>query len=234
MPKNFAVAGLLLFCARWKSRFARLVGGKTDQMWWNLRMRLSGLDLAMVPLEKLGLSADRSVFYGNSGGPELKRVLDTLKISQGSRIVDFGCGKGGAILTFSKFPFDEIVGIDLSNDLIRIAEANMTRAVVKRVRFVHSDAADFTDLDGFTHIYMYHPFPCAVVKAVLGNLSHSLFRCERRLVLLYRNPVCHSTIVTSGLFRAADEFKFDKVPGDDTNLLRVYTHEVHGERSQNG
>ena len=212
----------------WRASIYRLklvARGRIDLVWYALRSRFKGFDFASVSLEKLGLSPERSILHGNSGGPDLARVLKTITISPGSRLVDFGSGKGGAVLTLSEFPFAEIAGVELSADLIRIAEANVRRADLRHVRFVHADAADFTELDRFTHVYMYHPFPCNVVKEVMANLAKSLARVERDVTLIYANPVCHDTILEAGFFTLEAEFQ-----GRDK--FGVYRHDAGGGRGK--
>src|SRR5205823_9337716 len=81
---------------------------------YQLRMQLSGIDLAWHDVEDLGLSRETSGAHGNSGGPSLQFVLDTLKISATDAILDLGCGKGGAMITLAKYPFRRIDGIDIS------------------------------------------------------------------------------------------------------------------------
>ena len=188
-------------------RMKLLAQGRFDLVWYAIRCRVKGFDLGSVPLEKLGLTPERSVFHGNSGGPDLERILKMVEILPGSRVLDFGSGKGGAVLTLSEFPFAEIVGVELSPDLIRIAEANIHRAGLRQVHFIRADASNFADLDRFTHIYMYHPFPCPVVKDVMTNLARSLGRRERDITLIYTNPVCHETILASGLFQVDRQFQ---------------------------
>lgn len=191
----------------WSDRLARAEG--PSGLLYQLGLRLRGIDLRPTPLAALGLTPDRANPHGNSGGPSLARLMRDLRVPSGSRLVDLGSGKGGAILTLARFGFEEIVGVELSPELIRIAEANIRRAAIPGVTLVHADAAGFVDLDRFTHVYLYHPFPCAVVERVVANLAASLVRRDRRLTLIYANPVCHQALADSGLFRVElDSVKF--------------------------
>src|SRR6476469_2917953 len=138
---------------RWRLILRRirvlLLQGRWDELWYPLQWRLQGYDFGSSGLEALRLDSTRSNAHGNSGGPDLERVLSQLGVEPGSRIVDFGSGKGGAVLSMCKFPFQEIVGIELSPALIAIAERNCRRAGVSHVRFLEIDAASFIDLDPF-------------------------------------------------------------------------------------
>jgi len=202
-----------------------LIQGRWDELWYPVQWRLRGYDFGSAGLEVLRLDPSRSNAHGNSGGPELERVLRAVGVENGSRIVDFGSGKGGAVLTMCKFPFAEVVGVELSRALISIAEGNCRRARARQVRFVETDAAEFADLDPFTHVYMYHPFPCAVVERVCANLQASLTRRNRKLTLIYKNPVCEETVLESGVFRRGRDMRMGA--GDpESERYRIYVHDA--------
>jgi SAM-dependent methyltransferase len=205
--------------ATWLTRQAQRIGrigsyvasGRTDEILYSLQNRLRKIDLEHVSVDELGLPADRAHFHSSSGGPDCARILRSLRIPRGSVALDLGSGKGGAALTMARFPFAEVIGVELSDALIAIARANVARARLPNVRFVQADASAFTDLDRVTHIYMYNPFPCNVMRAVMENVRDSLSRRTRELTIIYKNPLCHQTIVeTAGLFEKTDEKLLDE------------------------
>ena len=207
---------------KWQGRARRLVLGHADLWWYALQARLRGLDLDSVSCEELGLRPDRSVFHANSGGPDLARVLRQVPIPPGSVALDYGSGKGGALITLSEFPFVEVIGVEISDALVAIAERNLRRVHCRTVRQVICDASTFTELDPVTHVYMYHPFRTEVMAAVLRNIGVSLDRRPRRLTLIYKNPVHHDSIVASGLFRL--ERTLCVGSQDSWGLFHIYTH----------
>lgn len=77
------------------------------------KAKVRRVDLAYASLDELGLSSDRSHDHGNSGGPSLALVLESLSISSSDMALDVGCGKAGAILTLARFPFARVDGIEL-------------------------------------------------------------------------------------------------------------------------
>ena len=153
------------------SRVDRLLyyarSGRIDNLWYALWVRWKRLDFTPVSLEELGFSSDRSVHHSASGGVLLADVVKRIDIPPKSRIVDLGCGKGSAMCTLAQFPFEEVAGVELSEGLARIAEANGRKLGFKNFRVHTSDAADFTDFDRFTHVYMYNPFPPAVMAVAM-------------------------------------------------------------------
>ncbi len=134
-----------------------IASGQTRELLYELAYRRKGLDLDSASVEALRLPASRAHWYSNSGGPQLERVLKTLRIPTGSVGLDLGCGKGGAAITLAQLPFTRVTGVDLSADLVRIATENVRRLGLTHVGFVHADASAFTDLDPYTHIYMVQP-----------------------------------------------------------------------------
>ncbi len=216
-----ATDGRTMRLARLKRRITLIMTGRFDHILYALWVRFNRLDFAPASLEELGHSSERSVFHHTSGSADLAQVLRCLKIPKGSRALDLGSGKGGAACTLAGFPFEEILGIELSERLIRIAEANIRKLNFKNVHFVCLDAGRFTDLDRFTHIYMYNPFPRAVVLEVVQNLTASLARTPRALTLIYYLPACDDVIMDSGLFRKEREITFQF-----SQPFCVYVHDV--------
>lgn len=177
-----------------------LADGKLHEMLYEASNRRQGLDLDFVSVADLRLPPDRAHWHSNSGGPQLALVLKSLRIPPGSIGLDLGSGKGGAAITMARKSFASVTGVELSGDLVEIARENARRAGVENLDFIHSDASGFTALDRFTHIYLYNPFPCAVLCEVLENIRLSIKRRDRELLLIYRNPLCDDAVKASGLF----------------------------------
>jgi SAM-dependent methyltransferase len=82
----------------------------------------------MAGLDETGLDPGRANDYSNSGGPRLESILKTLQDNSPSgRIVDLGCGKGGAMISLARY-FSRVDGLELSERLIPIARENLRRA----------------------------------------------------------------------------------------------------------
>lgn len=180
--------------------------GEFKELLFRLRVYFSKIDLHYASVKELGLSADRSHDYRHSGGIHLEKVLDHLNITADDAIIDFGSGKGGALVTFVKYPFSKITGVELLPELVAIAEQNLKILHISTVTMVVSDAAQFTDLDGYTYFYFYSPFPHSVMAAVMQNLASSLLRKPRKITIIYCNPEFHDTIVTDTHFEKVHEF----------------------------
>ena len=179
--------------------------GRVDELRYRLWNRWKGIDLGFVPVEDLRLPVDRAHGHGSSGGPGLARIFTAIGVPRGSVAVDLGSGKGGAALTLSRLGFDEVIGVELSDELIRIARRNAARLGRRNVRFVHADAATFRDYDRVTHLYLFNPFPDSVMSDVIANLRESMGRCPRPVTVVYVNPAYPRAIESSGLFAPGPE-----------------------------
>lgn len=182
-----------------------------------IRMWMKGVDLRGVSTQSLGLDERRSTWYSDSGGSDLDEVFRTLPITTNDALLDFGCGKGGALITLSRYPFERVDGIEISPELTQTARRNLERLSIAKSQVFCSDATEFTELDGYTYVYMYHPFLEPVMKHVLANLCASLRRKPRSLTLVYKNPVCDPLVLESGFFPVQDFTH-------STDLFRVYRH----------
>jgi len=169
-------------------------------------LRRTGIDVGSVSLRRLGLDPVRAHNHANSGGPDLELVLRELGVGPDDSILDLGSGKGGALLSISAFPFRRIAGLELSHEMLDIARANLERARVANVELIQGDASEFTDYDGFSYIYMYNPFPCAVLRCVVDGLEASVRRTPRTLTVIYKNPRFHEEIVRNGIFALVRRF----------------------------
>lgn len=171
-----------------------------------LWIRWHGLDLTAQSCHELALPSDRAKGHAASGGPLLERVLNALAIPPGSRVVDLGSGKGGAAITLSRY-FAEVVGVELSPELVETAKANVRKLRLSNVHFTCGDAAGFVDLHRFDCIYMFNPFPQPVMAEVARNLWKARVVHGRPRLVIYKNPVLEQELLSTG-WRKDKEFAF--------------------------
>ena len=155
----------------------------------------------------IGLDPASAAQYSPSNARHLRHLLGRLKIDSTDRILDYGCGKGRALRTRLDYPFASADGVELSPTLGAIARRNFARLGVPEegCRIISSDAAVFTDLDRYTHFYLYNPFPSVVVREVVTNMLASLDRHRRSITIVYYNATCLDDFVGSGRFRIVHE-----------------------------
>lgn len=82
-----------------------------------------GLDIQrMESLDAIGLNANQSVEYEASKGFELKRALTAANLPRNSVSIDFGSGKGAALIQLARHDhIRHVFGVELSSRLVIIA-----------------------------------------------------------------------------------------------------------------
>jgi hypothetical protein len=194
-----------------KNALSLLSRGELREFIFRVKVHLLHVDLKNAYLDELDLPEERCHYYANSGGLHLEKVLRSLEITPHDAIIDFGSGKGGALITFSRFPFAQITGVELSAELVAIAQENLRKLKIGNITMKVCDAADFTDLDGYNYFYFFSPFPANVMSAVMRNISSSLSRKPRKSIVIYFNPECHDAVVNDSPFVKVKEFHHHKL-----------------------
>jgi SAM-dependent methyltransferase len=109
-----------------------------------------------------------------------------------SVFLDYGCGKGRALLLAARLPFRRVLGVEISPELCDQACANVRRArrflVCPDVQVVRADATEYIPPDDVSVVFLYNPFDEQVVRLVLDRLNESLSRRPRPLHIVYALP----------------------------------------------
>jgi len=107
--------------------------------------------------------------------------------------IDYGSGKGKALLLASDFGFGKVLGIEYSPRLCDIARRNAASFTSKKhsLRSIEVVCVDATQYELPTHscvYYMFNPFDETVLRAVLGNIKSSRRHTNIPAYLVYVNP----------------------------------------------
>ena len=160
---------------------------------WQHGVRTCG-EAKVTDLTVVGNNAEHAVYYHAAHPKFLFEVFSSLKIDYPSyTFVDFGSGKGRALLVASEFPFSEIVGIELATELHEIACRNIRSyrsktQKCKNVRSLNVDAAEFELPLTPLVLYLFNPFRPPVLIPVLQRLQQSLDAYPRNVTLIYLAP----------------------------------------------
>lgn len=131
--------------------------------------------------------------YQASNGADMQTWFDDLGIDFArTAFIDFGCGKGRALLEAARFPFARVIGVEFAPELAQIAEHNRDIMAVKGalaapVEIVCMDAARYVppaDVDLLC--YFYDPFDDGVMAPVADRLSG----LEQAVSIIYLEPNC--------------------------------------------
>ena len=120
--------------------------------------------------------------------------------------VDLGSGKGRTLLMASDYPFRRIVGVELLPVLHRIARENLGKYRSEAQRCfalepVCADAADFPFPGEPLVIFLFNPFPEAVLGRVVAKLEQSLRKNPRAVYVIYHNPLLEHVLAQNAALR---------------------------------
>jgi len=152
--------------------------------------------------------------YAISAQREIFAILDKchMVLSKGDAIFDFGCGKGGAMLTFLDYGFTHVGGVEYSEQLYKEAIENFKKLGIdscekERVEILNKDAAKVMDeLDNYNWFYFFDPFERQIFEPVISNICDSFQRKPRKLNLICINPRYHDVIEQCGIFSMINQF----------------------------
>jgi len=139
--------------------------------------------------------------YQASSGVNMPTWFADLKVDFArTAFIDYGCGKGRAVLEAARFPFARAIGVEFAPELVDIALANRDIMAAKGafrapVEFLCMDAARYrppTDLD--LVCFFYDPFDDAVMAPVVERLA----ALEQPVSVIYLEPNCIDQFRKSG------------------------------------
>jgi SAM-dependent methyltransferase len=123
-----------------------------------------------------------------------KRVLGSLNtIFEDFTFIDFGSGKGRALLLASEYPFKRIIGLEFSPELHRIAEDNIKRYQsptqrCKNIQSLNADFATFAIPAEPLVLFFFDPCRGRVLADVIAGITRSLLSCPRPAYVAYVAP----------------------------------------------
>ena len=136
--------------------------------------------------------------------------------------VDVGAGKGRALLLASELPFRKVIGVELSPELARSAQRNVERwqraipmgppfrLAGAKIHVLAQDVLRFCWPRTSLLVYLYNPFDCELIEALLERLeaaarrghasrgTNPSARPSERIDLLYANPTCADVLSRRG------------------------------------
>lgn len=124
---------------------------------------------------------------GQAANPVLTQLLEN-----GGRYLELGCGTAGAMAaTLQLHPHVSAVGVELSDDLVRIARGRAERlGLTDRMEVIHGDAADFDESDAFDFgFWSQFFFPEATRAGALATLLRSVRSGGAVMAPLMGDPV---------------------------------------------
>lgn len=126
--------------------------------------------------------------------------------------IDMGSGKGRALLLASNFPFREIIGIEFSDILHRIAQNNICIYKSKNqkcfnIKSLCIDAVDYQFPNEHVVLYLYNPFREKIMSKVFDNIKKSIAKNHIKIVVIYYAPFFPHLIEECGFLNKKKEIQ---------------------------
>ncbi len=127
----------------------------------------------------------------------------------GGSFVDFGSGKGRALILAACRGFDTVVGVECSRSLHDAASRNLAQAwrrarLRARYELRCEDAESFDVPDDSLVWFWFNPFGPESVERVAGRLLASVTRRPRVAYLVYANPAHADVLLRRGFQTVAE------------------------------
>ena len=106
--------------------------------------------------------------------------------------LDYGCGRGRALLVAAGFPFRRVIGVEIVPALVREARRSAARAgrlSCGSILVEQADAADYELPRDVTVALLFHPFSGATLARVLERVRASLREAPRRFRIAHLSPL---------------------------------------------
>lgn len=108
--------------------------------------------------------------------------------------IDFGSGKGRALVLAAEAGFRKAIGVEISDKLHEVAIRNVAtyrrqRPQAGPIELLCGDAVAFELPPGDALLFIYNPFREATLRAVLSNVARTWQRQRRKLIVVYCHPL---------------------------------------------
>lgn len=151
-------------------------------------------------------------YYAITTQKEIFPILDKCHCipSESDAIFDFGCGKGGAIISFLDYGFRKVGGVEFERKIFDVMISNFNNLGIdtkNTVSCIYGDATRVTEkLDEYNWFYYFDPFDKDIFTMTIHNLCESLKRKPRKVTVININPAFHDVVIDSGYFILTNQF----------------------------
>jgi 16S rRNA G966 N2-methylase RsmD len=145
-----------------------------------------------------------------------------------STFLDYGCGKGRAIIAAATFHFRKIIGVEISDLLIPLVKANINKMRQKKtnvIQIIQTNAADYIVPSDVNIIYLFNPFVGETLRQVMNTIYSSYKQFPRKIhIIFFNNKHFDSIIDYQGWLTKTVQKKFDPY-----NTYAIYETKIGDE-----
>jgi len=163
-----------------------------------IEYRRKGLDFStqnIYDLTRIGDNQEHGTALVSTSIDFLTQLLDDLEKFSGKALnkdvfVDYGSGKGAAIIHANQLGFKKTIGVEFAKELHEQAVENINKLKLKNVESLYADATSYMLPNNISLIYFFNPFDEFVMKKVIDNIMSQKDSFENDVYVIYGNPSC--------------------------------------------
>ena len=178
-------------------------------------MRYGVETINTVMLDELEIDSPNKAhgrYYEGSNAHLFAQIMAILGVDPATGcFIDFGSGKGKAMLLAAERGFRKVIGVEFSPELAAICRRNIDvfrRRTRTRTEFevVQADAAQYPIPAEANLLYFNNPFDEVLIGKVIGNILKSLRDCPREIIVVHAHPQGNRAFVDHLRFRLEREW----------------------------
>ena len=202
----------------WAVQVYRFLWTVSQRSYWRLWDLWHGVETCKFEEISQQTVVGSNLAHGNRYEPSgfIRETLEELRIDyQRFGFIDLGSGKGRVLLKASEFPFRMVEGVEYSPELHRIAESNirkfrLAKVRCRNVRSVLFDATEYSLPLIPLVVFLFNPFSGPVLTQAIHNIERSARQHPREIL-----------IVCCGTCMSRDDV--ERIPGIQTCWNRRYS-----------
>jgi hypothetical protein len=120
--------------------------------------KLFGIDIKFEHAEDASAVHPDNMHYQPLYTYYLKKLMKCISIGAADKLLDYGSGKGMAMIFFARYSFCKIDGVELIQELHKIALKNIARKKLTHLTSYNEDVTKYNDIDQYNYYFFYNPF----------------------------------------------------------------------------
>jgi len=174
-----------------------------QEHWFDFRYGIdtcSWSDLTEMTIDGIH-KPQRRIYYQPGRILPIRKMLRAIRTRTPSEpvLVDFGSGKGRVLIIASEFGFKKVRGVEFARELCEVSKRNWAAFQARTgantdFKIVAGDAANYEVGADENVFFMFNPFAGNIVASVLDNITASLRRHPRKILIVYYLPAWRSVI----------------------------------------
>lgn len=151
--------------------------------------------------------------YGCTTQKEIFPILDHCHCipQMDDAIFDYGCGKGGALVSFLDYGFQRVGGVEYEPKIYEVLKENIGLLKLEdKVEILYGDAGEIREpLDDYNWFYFFLPFDNYIFEKCVKSICDSYKRRKRKIYIISISPYSHECIEKTDIFRLTNQFTID-------------------------